>query len=193
MSRRRVAPRPPAERPRPQADRKATGASPGRDEQAIDLLRLLWALDHGLHVRSKLMARTLGITGAQRLAMRMIEQAPGILARDLVERLRVHKSTLSGILQRLESRSVVARQSDPDDGRKQLLAVTPAGLALLHRAAPTIEAEVTAVLAEFDPSQIEGLRRVLTRLAERLTSRPGRPPASTAVPSSGGRGNRVCT
>jgi DNA-binding MarR family transcriptional regulator len=142
-------------------------------------------------VRSKLMGRTLGVTGPQRLAMRVIEHAPGISAHELAARLRVHKSTLSGILQRLEARSVVTRHADPDDGRRRALVVTPAGLALLHRAAPTIEAEVTAVLGEFDPAEVEVVRRLLSRLAARLADPPDRPSASAAALASAGTTRRV--
>jgi len=38
---------------------------------AIDFLRLIWAVDHALQRRSKSMAATLGITGPQRLVIRI--------------------------------------------------------------------------------------------------------------------------
>jgi hypothetical protein len=39
----------------------------------IDFLRLIWAVDHALQRRSKSMAATIGITGPQRLVIRIID------------------------------------------------------------------------------------------------------------------------
>ena len=38
----------------------------------LDFLRLLWELDHALQRRSKRMARALGLTGPQRLVLRIV-------------------------------------------------------------------------------------------------------------------------
>jgi DNA-binding MarR family transcriptional regulator len=140
--------------------------------EALDFLRLIWALDHALQVRSKHMARTLRVTGPQRLALRLIESAPGLTASDLTGTLHVHKSTLSGVLQRLETSGLIARQADAEDGRRQRLSVTPAGRALAERRSGTVEATVADVLREFSPREVESARRVLHRLGERLGRLP---------------------
>lgn len=57
---------------------------------AIDFLRLIWAVDHALQRRSKVMAATLGITGPQRLVIRMIGRFPSIHARQLADTLHLH-------------------------------------------------------------------------------------------------------
>jgi DNA-binding MarR family transcriptional regulator len=140
--------------------------------QALEVLGLIWALDHALQVRSKHMARTLRITGPQRLALRLIESAPGLTARDLTTRLHVHKSTLSGVLQRLEGRGLIVRHTDPDDARRQRLEVTPAGRLLVEKKAGTIEAAVAEVLRESDARDVVGARRLLTHLGQRLARMP---------------------
>ena len=65
-------------------------------------MRLLWAVDHGLQRRSKRMAATLGVTGPQRLVIRIVGRFPGISAGRLASILHLHPSTLTGILRRLE-------------------------------------------------------------------------------------------
>src|SRR5688572_10921067 len=68
----------------------------------LDFMRLLWAVDHALQQRSKQMLQTHGITGPQRLVLRVVGRYPGIAAGELANVLHVHPSTLTGVLKRLE-------------------------------------------------------------------------------------------
>src|SRR5258708_10274784 len=83
----------------------------------VDFMRLLWAVDHSLQSASKRMESIFGITGPQRLVVRIVGRFPGIAAGRVAEILHVHPSTLTGILRRLEARGVLQRRIDPRDGR----------------------------------------------------------------------------
>jgi DNA-binding MarR family transcriptional regulator len=83
----------------------------------LDFMRLLWAVDHGLQSASKRMEAAHGVTGPQRLVLRMVGRFPGIAAGRLSEILHVHPSTLTGILKRLEARELLQRKADPRDAR----------------------------------------------------------------------------
>lgn len=155
----------------------AENAPDGSHTPALEFLRLIWAMDHALQVRSKHMARTLRVTGPQRLALRMIEHSPGLTARELTGLLHVHKSTLSGVLQRLETSGLISRHTDAEDARRQRLTVTAAGRALAERRAGTLEATVADVLREFSPREVESTRRVLERLGTKLARLPRLTPA----------------
>ena len=156
----------------------APRAPEGANAPALEFLRLIWALDHALQVRSKHMARTLRVTGPQRLALRMIEDSPGLTARELTGLLHVHKSTLSGVLQRLEAAGLISREPDAEDARRQRLSVTPAGRALADRRGGTLEAAVADVLREFPARDVDATRRVLERLGARLSRLPRLTPVS---------------
>ena len=67
----------------------------------LDFMRRLWALDHALQSISKRMETTLGLTGPQRLVIRIVGHSPGISAGKLAELMHVHHSTLTGVLGRL--------------------------------------------------------------------------------------------
>jgi hypothetical protein len=56
--------------------------SPLRPEldPTLDFLRLLWSIENCLQSTSKRMASSLGITGPQRLALRVVSQFPPIYA-----------------------------------------------------------------------------------------------------------------
>ena len=64
----------------------------------LEFMRTLWALDHGLQLRSKRMERHLGITGPQRLVLRIVGRFPGISAGEVASIMEVHPSTLTGVL-----------------------------------------------------------------------------------------------
>jgi MarR family transcriptional regulator, organic hydroperoxide resistance regulator len=136
--------------------------------EVLDFMRLLWAVDHGLQSTSKRMEATLGLTGPQRLVLRLVGRFPGIAAGKLAQILHVHPSTLTGVLKRLEKRGLIERRSDPLDGRRALFALTDAGLAMDVPATGTVEAAVQRVLSRMSRARIIGTQDVLTALAEEL-------------------------
>jgi DNA-binding MarR family transcriptional regulator len=131
-------------------------------------MRLLWAVDHGLQSTSKRMEATLGMTGPQRLVLRLVGRFPGITAGALANILHVHPSTLTGVLKRLEKRGLLERRSDPLDGRKALFALTEAGRALDIPSTGTVETCVQRLLSRMSRARILHTQEVLTALAQEL-------------------------
>jgi DNA-binding MarR family transcriptional regulator len=136
----------------------------------LEFMRTLWALDHGLQSASKGMSTRLGVTGPQRLVVRMVGRYPHISAGDLARLLHVHPSTLTGVLQRLEARELIERRPDPADQRRALLHLTAAGRRVDSVRGGTVEATVRKVLARLPPSQVKATMTVLSALAQQLTS-----------------------
>jgi DNA-binding MarR family transcriptional regulator len=136
--------------------------------EVLEFMRLLWAVDHGLQSTSKRMESTLGMTGPQRLVLRLVGRFPGITAGTLAQILHVHPSTLTGVLKRLEKRGLLERRSDPLDGRKALFALTEAGKALDVPATGTVEAAVQRALSRMSRARILSTQDVLMALAEEL-------------------------
>src|SRR6202035_5461496 len=98
-------------------------------EPVLDFLRLLWSIEHGLQRMSKRMESELGITGPQRLVLRVVGQFPGLAAGELAGIVRLHPSTITGILQRLVSSGLLERERDPADSRRARLRLKPRALA----------------------------------------------------------------
>ena len=133
--------------------------------EVLRFMRLLWAVDHALQRRSKKMQATLGVTGPQRLVIRILGRFPGIPAGKLSGILHMHPSTLTGILKRLERSGVIRRRSDPRDRRRSLLGLTPKGKNLDAQVAGTVEAAVQAVFSGVPKRKIEVTGEVLAALA----------------------------
>lgn len=136
----------------------------------LEFMRLLWAVDHGLQRRSKRMAATVGLTGPQRLVVRIVGRFPGISAGRLAGVLHIHPSTLTGILERLERRGLLKRRRDPRDGRRAALGLSAAGRRLDVEILETIEAEVEGLLAHVPRQDILATQRLLVALAGRLAT-----------------------
>src|SRR5688572_22044536 len=82
---------------------------PPQSSDTLEFMRAVWSLFHGMAVRSKRMQRGLGVSGPQRMVIRVVGRRPGIAASEIAAALDLHPSTLTGILARLESRGYLAR------------------------------------------------------------------------------------
>ena len=139
-----------------------------RLSRALSFMRRLWRLVHAMESMSKRMNRELGVTGPQRLVIRIVARKPEISAGELAELLSVHPSTLTGPLRRLEERELVRRRVDPADARRALFSVTEAGKAVDQQRAGTVEAAVRRGLARLDESELQAAARVLEVISEEL-------------------------
>jgi DNA-binding MarR family transcriptional regulator len=116
------------------------------DAATLAFLQVIWRLEHAVERASKRMEDTLGLSGPQRFALRLIGHTPGVGAGELAGAMHLHPSTVTGMIQRLEGRGYVRRLAHPTDGRRMHLYLTPAG-ARVTRAKPTIEHAARATLA----------------------------------------------
>lgn len=134
----------------------------------VDFIRLVWALDHALQRASKRMKSSLGVTGPQRLVLRIVGRFPGILPGQLAGILHVHPSTVTGILERLARRGLVTRDLDPRDRRRARLGLTAKGRMLDVAAPGTVEAAVSEALSTLSAAKIRDAAEVLAKLTATL-------------------------
>ncbi len=148
-------------------------------DPVLQFMRLMWSVDHGLHKVSKRMSASIGLTGPQRLAIRIIGRSPGIAAGKVAGLMHLDPSTVTGILRRLEESRMILRHVDPADARRVRLTLTARGRGIDRRSAGTIEAAVRRALAAVSTHEVDAASRVLSTLASQLLD--GRPTVSTAL------------
>ncbi len=136
--------------------------------KSLDFLRSIWALDHALHARSKAMAKKTGLTGPQRLALRIIGSFPNISSGELSRVLHVHPSTLTGVLQRLESQGFIMRTRDQADGRRALFALTRTGEKHAGPSEFSVEGAVKKLLKKAPAAEVDAAQRLILQLADEL-------------------------
>ncbi|HET7754767.1 MAG TPA: MarR family transcriptional regulator [Anaeromyxobacteraceae bacterium] len=164
-------------------------SAPPEFAQELQFLRALWELDHALESASRRMKSTVGVTGRERLVIRIVGERPGITPGELAEVLHVHPSTVTVMLRRIERRKLVARAADASDGRSSRLSLTRAGRRIDGLRAGTIEAAVKAALSTVDPERVAKTQRLLVSVARRLLARRALQAASDPhrFPPRGGR------
>ncbi len=155
----------------PRALGKFAGAEAGAAlalEGVLGFLRLIWALDHGLQLVSRRMEADRGVTGQQRLMIRLLGEHPRLSPGQLAEMLHLDPSTVTGILKRLEKRRLARRLPDPSDGRRVIVVLTESGRQASAPDANTVEALVARALAVFPRTKIEATEEVLRTLTNVL-------------------------
>lgn len=136
--------------------------------EVLDFMRLLWQVDHALQRTSKRMETTLGVTGPQRLVIRIVGRFPGSPAGHLARLLHVHPSTLTGILKRLERQGLIGRRADARDRRRSLLGLTDKGRLFDVQTEGTVEAAIQRALERSAHDKVQAAREVLASIAETL-------------------------
>jgi DNA-binding MarR family transcriptional regulator len=147
-------------------------------DPVLEFLRLLWDVEHRLQSASKHMRVDLGITGPQRLVLRIVTRSPGMSAGELARVVRLHPSTITGIVQRLVERGFLLRDADPADSRRVRLRVRRQARPLTRRIEGTVEGAVQQALSRLPPAHVTHARLVLAAISAALErdsiSRPRR-------------------
>lgn len=136
--------------------------------ETLQFLQRVWELVHALDVRSKRMAQTIGVTGPQRLVIRVVGQKPAQTASEIAQMLGKHPSTLTGVLARLEERGLLAREIDPADRRRARFTLTPAGKAIDRERKGTVEAATRRALARMETPVANAMMDGISVLVEEL-------------------------
>jgi DNA-binding MarR family transcriptional regulator len=139
----------------------------------LQFMRALWATVHGLQKLSKRMTAELGVTGPQRLVLRVVGILPGVSAGTLASILHVHPSTLTGVLQRLIAQRLLTRSAEPGDRRRAVLTLTERGARVNATTEGTVEAAIRDALRTVRPRDRVATMAVLSVLSTYLED-PGR-------------------
>jgi MarR family transcriptional regulator, organic hydroperoxide resistance regulator len=147
-----------------------TGSVPSA---VLETMQALWGLAHALEARSKWMQKEFGVTGPQRLLVRVIGETPGHSAGEAARQLRLNPGTVSRLLRGLEQQRLVERKPDPNDGRRQRLILTARGTYVNSLKSGTVEAGVRRVIEETPTGEVQATVAFIRHLADVLA--PGTP------------------
>lgn len=105
------------------------------------------------------------LTSVQYAALVAIRENPGVDATRLSHLIAFDRSTLGGVLERLEGKGWVLRSSSPADRRVKLLRLTLEGERLLRQAEPAVRRVQQRLLEPLTPADRAAMLRLLARLA----------------------------
>ena len=119
---------------------------------------------------SKRIFKKTGLSGPQVWALTILEAEPGLSQGELAERLYAHRSTVSGIVERLQERGVIDRVTDPDDRRGIRLSLTPLGRRVLKKSPPPVQIGLRRALEGLPAAQLRRFRRVLQSVVQQTAA-----------------------
>ena len=146
---------------------------------------ILTLLDLANHLtrNGERIAREEGLTAQQWLLLLQIAGDPNfprlgapaesgepVLASTIATARGVSRPTISALVSSLVEKGLVSQTEDPGDRRQKALRATPAGLEILARIEPARHRANKALLADFKPSEISLVLRMLRSCLDSLWS-----------------------
>lgn len=105
------------------------------------------------------------VTEQQWRVIRVLGETSPLDATEVADRACVLAPSLTRIIKALEDRALITRERDASDGRRAMLAIAPAGVALLREVTPESRAIYADLEARYGAKQIERLLDMLDELA----------------------------
>ena len=109
------------------------------------------------------------VTEQQWRVVRVLGEESPLDATEVADRACVLAPSLTRIIKALEDRKLITRTRDMADGRRICLALTPAGLDLIHQVTPEIAPVYADLEARYGRERIELLLDMLGELAQITT------------------------
>ena len=106
------------------------------------------------------------VTPVQYAALAAIGAQPDIDATRLAQLIALDRSTTGSVLERLEAKALVQRNSSPEDRRIKLLRLSDSGRALLREVEAAVERAQQRIVAPLQPDERKTFLRLLARLVE---------------------------
>ncbi len=107
-----------------------------------------------------------GVTQMQSAVLELIRANPGVSQVDLAAALSTDRATMMAIVDKLDTRGLIARTRSDADRRRQELVLTEEGASLLATMHAVIEAHESEFLKGFSKREVEALLATLRRLHE---------------------------
>jgi DNA-binding MarR family transcriptional regulator len=112
--------------------------------------------------------RDFGVSGPQIWALRTIDEGGVVSMGDLAQRMHLHMSTVSGIIDRLESGRLVTRERSSADARVMELSLTARGRSLLAKAPEPPRSKAARGLQRLSPKDLERVHSALLLIARAM-------------------------
>lgn len=101
-------------------------------------------------------------------ALLAIESGAATTPRQVAEQLGVGRTTVTGLLDKLEAATLITREIAPNDRRSFILRLTAKGQELMRQINETRQAQLSRALAQMDGEALLALRTGLEALAEAM-------------------------
>lgn len=129
--------------------------------ETLDAIR---RLVQGIRSPSRRTAEAAGLTAAELFVLHALREAPAQSLNELAARTYTDQSTASPVVERLRRRGYVRRERSPDDARRVVIGLTPAGRTTVERSPEAPQSAMISALGRLPVRDRRALARGLTRL-----------------------------
>jgi MarR family transcriptional regulator, 2-MHQ and catechol-resistance regulon repressor len=141
-------------------------SSPAAKPEFLYVLRQLIRCTQAFERYSGAHVKTMGLTESQFDVIATLGNTDGMTCKELGERTLITKGTLTGVLDRMESRALITRRSDADDARRTYIALTRKGHILFADVFPAHLAHLQRAFGRLSASELSHLQAGLSTLRE---------------------------
>jgi DNA-binding MarR family transcriptional regulator len=120
-----------------------------------ELAKVFGRIGRGLRYRTRAAREALDITHSEAELLKLLDRKPGIRVQDAAVELGVASNSISTLVKQLTRAGLVARDSDPLDGRVAQLRLTPLAEEWVARVGNAREAAIGRALEALDPAELE--------------------------------------
>lgn len=114
--------------------------------------------------------RKCGISGSQLWILQEVAAVPGIGVSEVAERLFIHQSTCSQLVEKLASSGLIEKARSKTDQRRVGLSISAAGKDTLAKAPGPLEGIFPSIVSMLDETQLTELNRSLHNIVDKIRS-----------------------
>lgn len=112
--------------------------------------------------------RRCGVSGSQLWILQEVARSSGLGVSELAERLSIHQSTCSQLVEKLTARGLLLKSRSREDQRRVGLSLTPEAERTLRKAPGPAEGLLPEALGRLTPETLANLDLTLSQLIEQL-------------------------
>jgi DNA-binding MarR family transcriptional regulator len=134
----------------------------------MDALKKLRIVIRAAQRHSAWIEKQCGVSGAQLWILQELHESPGMRVGELADKLAIHQTTTSNLLDTLVKKGYVAKARDPDDQRVVKLHLSEEGMILLQRAPTPARGLLPEALRKMDEQGLQDLNNGLGSLLQMI-------------------------
>ncbi|NKE71228.1 MarR family winged helix-turn-helix transcriptional regulator [Candidatus Manganitrophus noduliformans] len=117
-----------------------------------------------IHRYSEEVLKAFGVTGPQLWLLKTLRDEGGTSVGELSQKMYLHISTVSGIIDRLEKKGSVARKREAPDRRVVTVHLTPAGKRIVDKAPEPFQGKLLYSLENLSKEEVSEMHQALQKI-----------------------------
>ena len=152
----------------PPVERGHKLGKPSKNQLSLHVLKKFRIIYGSVRQHFREIEQTCGVTGSQLWILQEVNNAPGIGVSELSERLSIHQSTGSQLVEKLVARNLIIKERSKEDQRRVGLWLTSEASTLLKNAPGPAEGILPEALQALPDSALLALDNSLIEVIEEL-------------------------